>query len=542
MSAEAVVAEPHADEVPATETLSAVVPEPEPAPVKEEAKPAVVGTAGEPSGEGEGGLKKVEDMTEEELKEKVLQQVEFYFSESNLPFDKFLFTLSYKDNPEHWVSVGTIASFKRMRDYTAAKGTSYVSEALKASTLLELSEDGEKVRRKVPLEDLEHRGGHDAFARSVYAKGFGEETPTLQRELEDFFSKFGKWNVVRMRRDKETKAFKSSVFVEWVDLSAANKFLALDPKPQWKGTELVIMSKKAYCDMKIAEKGIDVTKEPLKRGARGGSVLDGDEQRKASDFNGWKIINRQRRDEKAKKDADRPEVYIDLEGEKVKLSKDGKVEVKELEGKYKKGVLMAFEGAGGSVPWGDIKDPLKETFPRIYVEFQRGAKVGFVLLGKGGEKGAEQPPLESLTEEQIELVKEKVKTIGGKDITWRLATAEEEQKYWLDRANYIAGRAYKHSKPHDRGGRGGRQNGRGGHSDRGRGRGFAPKGEGRGRPESVPTIKSTLAAPAKVEAAPAASVKMDVDEAAVKSKRKLEDGAVDAPEPKKAKVEEAAAA
>ena len=39
-------------------------------------------------------------------------------------------------------------------------------------------------------------------------KGFGEEVPGLQRNLEQFFSKYGKVGAVRMRRVDGTKAFK----------------------------------------------------------------------------------------------------------------------------------------------------------------------------------------------------------------------------------------------------------------------------------------------------------------------------------------------
>ena len=43
-------------------------------------------------------------------------------------------------------------------------------------------------------------------------KGFGEETSTLQTELEEYFNKFGRVNAVRMRRDQDKK-FKVQVNV-----------------------------------------------------------------------------------------------------------------------------------------------------------------------------------------------------------------------------------------------------------------------------------------------------------------------------------------
>lgn len=115
-------------------------------------------------------------------------------------------------DPTHYVPLGTVATFKRMRDYTALKGVPWIASLLRSkSSLLEMDESGEKVRRKVWLgEQQRPKGGQDAFSRSVYAKGFGEEYPTLQQELEEFFMTFGKVNSVRMRRDmnKDDKPFK----------------------------------------------------------------------------------------------------------------------------------------------------------------------------------------------------------------------------------------------------------------------------------------------------------------------------------------------
>lgn len=152
-------------------------------------------------------------MTVDEAKAEALRQVEFYFHDSNLPYDKFLFTLTRKD-PEGWVPIATIASFKRMRAIQEILGNDGIAEALRNSEeLLDVSEDGANVRRRKELVPVK-----DAFDRSIYAKGFGDETETLQKDLETFFTKFGKVNSVRMRRDMDAntkpKPFKGSVFVE----------------------------------------------------------------------------------------------------------------------------------------------------------------------------------------------------------------------------------------------------------------------------------------------------------------------------------------
>lgn len=92
-----------------------------------------------------------------------LLTVEFYFADANLPFDKFLFALTRKDNG--WVPIATLASFKRMRPIKDTLGVPRIAEVLRRSTeLLEVDESGEKVRRKKELVPVT-----DAYQRSAYA-------------------------------------------------------------------------------------------------------------------------------------------------------------------------------------------------------------------------------------------------------------------------------------------------------------------------------------------------------------------------------------
>ena len=70
--------------------------------------------------------------------------VEFYFHDSNLPYDKFMWTLHSK-TPEHWVPISTVASFKRMRALLSDKsgGVPWIAERIRAkSTALEVDEKG----------------------------------------------------------------------------------------------------------------------------------------------------------------------------------------------------------------------------------------------------------------------------------------------------------------------------------------------------------------------------------------------------------------
>lgn len=306
-------------------------------------------------------------------------------------FPRFMWTLYSKD-PEHWIPIATIASFKRMRDYTS-HGSEWLVSALRTSTFLEVNSTGDKVRRKTEVKEPK-----DAFERSVYAKGFPEEEDsTLQQRLEAFFSTYGTTNSVRMRRD-ENKKFKTSVFAEFADFETVDKFLKADPKPTFEGKELLIMSKADYCDMKIKEKGLTGKaavhrKEVIAKG-RG---FDAFKEMKAGGSEKPKQHN---------------EAILEYIGNRITIRRDheGNGSVDPDDVPFVRGATLRFDGCGGDCTWSDIKDPLKEKFDGRppYIKYSRGDDFGLVGFHK------------ALTEEEISSVKELVKKVNGNEVTWSL--------------------------------------------------------------------------------------------------------------------------
>ncbi|KIK52440.1 hypothetical protein GYMLUDRAFT_77842 [Collybiopsis luxurians FD-317 M1] len=144
----------------------------------------------------------------------------------------------YTQNAEHWVSIESVASFNRMRQFAQTESENsvqWVVSALRSSEYREVDEEGLRVRRKREVKDPKGQ-----FERSIYAKGFEtDETPNTSAELERFFQGYGSTNAVCMRRN-EDKSFKGSVFVEFTEPSDVDTFLKTDPKPTWRGTELTI--------------------------------------------------------------------------------------------------------------------------------------------------------------------------------------------------------------------------------------------------------------------------------------------------------------
>lgn len=112
--------------------------------------------------------------------EKVRKQVEFYFSDSNLQTDKFLWRI-YEAN-DGWVELKTILTFGRMRQY---RPEDKVIEALKASDKLVFSSNNDMIRRKDPLKDFNELK-NTRRRNSVHIEGFPKDV--TQEDLEEWFS------------------------------------------------------------------------------------------------------------------------------------------------------------------------------------------------------------------------------------------------------------------------------------------------------------------------------------------------------------------
>ena len=94
--------------------------------------------------------------TVEEIKAKALKQVEFYFSDSNLPRDKFLLKEVQKSE-DGWIPISLIATFARMKKIT--EDVRLIATALEESeSLLQVNEEQTHVRRLSALPADAHQG------------------------------------------------------------------------------------------------------------------------------------------------------------------------------------------------------------------------------------------------------------------------------------------------------------------------------------------------------------------------------------------------
>lgn len=127
----------------------------------------------------------------------------------------------------------------------------------------------------------------------------------------------------------------------------------------------------------------------------------------------------------AKGEEKAPELFVEFMGSKIRVQEDGDGgNVKDEDVPVVKGAALKFEGAGEGTSFDEVKvrrvvhrirlythqylqTPLKERFPRTpFVKHTRGQSSGLV--------GFEKP----LSEDEIAYIKEHVKTLGGKEVTW----------------------------------------------------------------------------------------------------------------------------
>nr|XP_024368497.1 la-related protein 6A-like isoform X1 [Physcomitrium patens]PNR59739.1 hypothetical protein PHYPA_002531 [Physcomitrium patens] len=126
----------------------------------------------------------------EGLKAKIVKQVEFYFSDANLPTDNYLMKFVKKD-PEGFVPIPVVALFRKIKNLV--KNHSVVAAALRSSTQLVVSEDGKKVRRAHPLPEVDLE---EIQARTVVAENL-PENPSIET-IEPLFRKVGTVKMVRI--------------------------------------------------------------------------------------------------------------------------------------------------------------------------------------------------------------------------------------------------------------------------------------------------------------------------------------------------------
>lgn len=121
--------------------------------------------------------------------QKILNQVEFYFSDINLATTDQLFKHMSKD-PEGYVPLSVVASFKKIK--AAINGSMDLANILRSSKKLLVSEDGKKVKRQHPLSESDME---ELQSRIVIAENLPDDHS--HQNLMKIFSSIGSVKSIR---------------------------------------------------------------------------------------------------------------------------------------------------------------------------------------------------------------------------------------------------------------------------------------------------------------------------------------------------------
>ncbi|KAA0202826.1 hypothetical protein HAZT_HAZT000705 [Hyalella azteca] len=158
---------------------------------------ASIGSDGSEEGGRDSGIEaeKEPDMVipDQDLIDRIVTQVEIYFSDACVLKDKFLLK-HIRRNKEGYVSLKLVSSFKKIKQLT--KDWRVVAYALnKSSTAIQINDLGTKIRRIIPLPEIDDT----PVTCTVLALNLPLEKPSIDT-VSQLFAKCGDMDLIRVLR------------------------------------------------------------------------------------------------------------------------------------------------------------------------------------------------------------------------------------------------------------------------------------------------------------------------------------------------------
>ncbi|KAM0952268.1 putative lupus La protein [Dioscorea sansibarensis] len=154
--------------------------------------------------------------------QKIVKQVEYQFSDTNLIASDFLMKIMNKD-PEGYVPMSVIASWKKIK--SLGINHQMLIKSLRTSTKLIVSDDGKKVRRKQLFTE---RDKEELQSRTVIVENLPEDY--TRQSLEKMFNVVGSVKNVRICHPQDPNTARSSKS----DVLISNKVEKLNDERNWR--------------------------------------------------------------------------------------------------------------------------------------------------------------------------------------------------------------------------------------------------------------------------------------------------------------------
>jgi len=303
---------------------------------------------------------------------KIVEQIEYYFGDINLPRDKFLQGEVKKE--VGWVPLTTMLKFNRLAKLS--EDVEEIANALKCSALIEVSENNEKIRRSqdhpLPENTLEY--WQEIKRRTVYVKGFSQDASL--DEIMQFMNQFGATQNVSLRHTRSIpRVFKGSAFVTYGDKETAEKVVSNFEAKEYKDQPLIVMMQEDY----------------------------------------WASKNKQR---KEKKGAEK----------NIKQAKNAQISEEQKQSlaatHFVKGLVLKVTGLPANTEMQKLKDFFKQFGDVGYVTISTEAYIRF----NGDEENAAQ----KTWDKAVAAGADGKVTFNDSELSAQVLDGDDEQKYWDD--------------------------------------------------------------------------------------------------------------